>query len=305
MRPRILLCALLCLAASAKPPEASAYAGADSFDFLFMESGARQSALGGAFVAGSNDANVLAYNPAGLAAMSSHHASFMHTSLFQSVQREHLAVAFRDGFGFSFDRLTFGELTRTTLSNPSGADADGFRPSATVLAAGGGLPLTDSLSVGTSLKYIRQSIDDVTASAWAGDAGIQAGILEEPALIAGFAVQNFGSRARFLSQREPLPLNVRAGAALSLDIFGAPVSFSFEANKASERDLILNGGLAISLHEHFTLRFGHNTRNDAGPGFAFGFGLIYSDYTFDYALVPYGVLGTSHQISLGIRWGKE
>ncbi|MFH2202327.1 MAG: PorV/PorQ family protein [Elusimicrobiota bacterium] len=304
MSRRLALLALLLLAAACRPRAASCFAGADPFDFLFMESGARQSALGGAFTAGRNDANVLAYNPAGLASLDRNHASFMHTSQFQSVQRERIAAALRSGFGLSFDRLTFGEIGRTTLSNPSGAGTSGFQPAATVIAAGIGITVFDGLTTGAAIKYIRQTIDDTAGAAWAGDLGLQAVVMEEPGLVLGLAVQHIGTKVRFQSQSEPLPLNVRGGAALSLPVFGVPVGVSLDLNKASERELVINAGAAATFYERFVVRFGQNTRNDAGPGFSFGFGLILKDYGFDYALVPCGELGASHQISLGMRWGQ-
>jgi len=304
MSRRFPLLALLLLGSMLAPRGAAAFAGADPFDFLFMENGARQSALGGAFTAGRNDANTLAYNPAGLATLERHHASFMHTSHFQSVQRERIAAALRTGLGLSFDRLTYGEIGRTTLSNPSGTGTSGFQPAATVISAGAGLTVAEGLTAGAAVKYIRQTIDDAAASAWAGDAGVQAVVLEEPGLVLGLAVQHIGSKVRFAGSSERLPLNVRGGGALSLAVFDVPVGVSFDLSKASEREMVISAGAAATFYERFVVRFGQNTRNDAGPGFAFGFGLALKDYTFDYALVPFGALGASHQISLGMRWGQ-
>jgi len=304
MSARPLACALALFAGLAGPPDAAGYGGADSFDFLFMDGGAKPAALGGAFVAGRNDADILAYNPAGLASMERHHASFMHTGHFQSVRRDRLAGALRGGLGLSFDRLSFGEIGRTTLSNPSGIGTHGFTPTATVITAGAGLPVIAGWTAGAALKYLRHDIDGHNAAAWAGDAGVQGAVLTNPGLVLGLAVQNFGSKGRFQDWSEPLPLNLRAGGALSLDVLGVPLGISLDVNKASERETILNFGFAATFFERFALRFGQNMRNDAGPGFAFGFGVTVKDYVFDYALVPYGELGSSHQISLGMRWGE-
>ena len=56
MNRSLALSAVVCLALLPGPAVAG-FAGADPFDFLYMESGARQSALGGAFAGGRNDAN--------------------------------------------------------------------------------------------------------------------------------------------------------------------------------------------------------------------------------------------------------
>jgi len=294
---------LLHMLIAANTPAFAGFAGADPFDFLLMESGARQSAIGGAFVSGSNDANVLAYNPAGLGAMERNHMSFMHTSHFEGVAREHAAVGLQSGLGASIDFLRYGPVSRTTLSNPSGAGAEGFTPTALVAAIGFGRPLGHSWRLGGAAKYARQEIDGIAASAYALDAGVQTLLLENPGVILGVSLQNFGTRAKFQATSESLPQTVRSGGALRTSLLGLPLGLSIDLDKASGRDLVIHAGAEATVLEALALRLGYNTRNEAGPGVSFGFGVVHSGFSFDYALVPFGVLGTSHQISLGLQWG--
>lgn len=293
----VLLCGL------ALPPDVHAFAGANPFDFLFMEAGAKQSALGGAFTTGRNDANVLAYNPAGLAHMGQGHASFMHTAHFAGSSRERIALAMTNGLGASIDMLKFGSISRTTLANPAGNRTAGFTPTAMVVSAGYGLRLTDHWSAGLAGKHIRQNIDSITATAWAADAGIQGVLLEEPPLLVGAALQHFGTRTRFQSEEERLPTTGRGGAALRLAPLDIPLGLSFDLVKTAQRNTILQLGAEASILEVFALRVGYSTRNDSGPGIALGFGIIYKDLAFDYALVPFGNLGASNQFNLSFRWG--
>ena len=136
MRSIRKLALALCLLLAEQAAFVASYSGADPFEFLFLDGGARQAALGGAFAAGNNDANALSYNPAGIGFMQGHHASFMHTRHFQDVTRQHLAVAFERGIGLYADHISYGPIRRTTLSQPEGAGLDEFTPSALVLGMG-------------------------------------------------------------------------------------------------------------------------------------------------------------------------
>ncbi len=295
----ILLAALL---AGSTPAGAAGFGGSDPFDFLFMDAGARQAALGGAFAAGQNDANVLAYNPAGLATLARNEVSFMHVSHFQGVTREHIAAA-RPGIGLSLDYLNFGELQRTTLSNPDGSGLTGFTPNVLSAALGVAFPITETWSFGIAAKHVRQKIDDVTASAYAGDIGVQGLILDDPYLIFGLAVQNAGPKVKFEKGKEPLPLNIKAGAAMRTGLLGLPLGLTLDLNQSPNGPLHVNAGVATAVAEALALRAGYNGRNDAGPGLTFGFGLRFQKYSFDYAFIPFGDLGQSHMMSFGMRWG--
>lgn len=304
MRGPLILLSTAVLALGPAVAARAGFAGARPFDFLALDYGAKQAALGGAFAAGRDDANALAYNPAGLAALSSHHASFMHASHFEQVARQRFAFAFRPGWAASADFLRYGEISRTTLSNPGGAGAQGFAPSAMVVTAGAGFPLSQRWSVGAAVKHIRQTLDDRTGRAWAADGGVQGVLLDEPALIAGAALSNYGTKTRFQSDSEDLPRGARAGAALGLASMGLPLALSFDLEQPEGRDMILHLGAEASILDSLALRFGYDSRNDAGTGVAFGLGLSYSDYLFDYAVVPFGELGASHRIAVGARWGR-
>ncbi|MBI4802205.1 MAG: PorV/PorQ family protein [Elusimicrobia bacterium] len=65
--------------------------GARPFDFLFLESGARPAAMGGAYNAVSGDVNALNHNPAGLAYLKENQAIFTHSEHFQGISQNYLA----------------------------------------------------------------------------------------------------------------------------------------------------------------------------------------------------------------------
>lgn len=299
MRRPFAALALVLLAATAK---AGRFAGDQPFDFLYLDAGALQAAVGGAFAAGAGDANAIAYNPAGLASLPENHASFMHTEHFQGVVREHLAAAFRGGLGFAVDRLSYGTLTRTTLSHPSGGVGT-FDASAETLTAGFGRPLSDRFSLGASAKFIRETIDGARASAWAADAGAQLEMGDDPYWRLGVSVRNMGTKAKFETARESLPLSVLWGSALRWELLGRPVGLLIDLEQDPDGRFVPHAGATVIAAGALSLRIGYNGRNDAALGLTGGFGIQWESLSVDYAFVPFGALGASHQMSLGFRWG--
>lgn len=301
---RTLLAALVLALVGTAPAAARGYGGARPFELLFLDAGAAQGALGGAFGAGADDPNVLAYNPAGLVTLDSVRAALMHTAHFQDVSREHLALA-GPGWGASVDYLKYGSIRRRTLSNPDGTGLGGFAPFALSAAAGFGVPLTEAVSVGAAIRHTRESIDGTVGSAYSADAGAQVVLSENPLLRFGVTVQNAGPKTRFGSAAESLPLNVRWGGALGFGLLGRPWVLLADANHDETGRLVLQGGATTVLTDILALRVGYNGRNDAGLGITGGFGVEWGSLSVDYALAPYGVLGMSHQLSLGWRFGRE
>jgi hypothetical protein len=295
---------LLLLLATAPARAAGSHAGATPFDFLFLDAGARQAALGGTYAAGRNDPNVLSYNPAGLAVMSEHKAAFMHENRFGGVTRDHLAVASGGGLGMAVDHLKYGSIQRTTLSRPDGSGLDSFSPSSLSVALGYGGPLSDVLNGGIAVKLIRESIDDINAQGLALDLGVQGTLLSDPGILVGLAVQNIGGPAKFQTVRTPLPLNIKAGMAVSFEPRGWPLNLSADINHAPGGITAYNMGVATALLQRVIVRTGFNSRNDAGLGVTFGFGLVFDRFHFDYAVLPSGDLGAAHMMTIGVKWGR-
>ncbi|TBR24212.1 PorV/PorQ family protein [bacterium] len=287
----------------AAPAGARGYGGARPFEMLFLDAGAAQGALGGAFGAGADDPNILAYNPAGLVTLEAPRAALMHTVHFQDVTREHLALA-GPGWGTSLDYLKYGTLQRRTLSNPDGTGLDAFAPYALSAAAGFGVPLTDALSVGAALRHTRESIDGSVGSAFSADAGAQFVLSDDPLVRVGFTLQNAGPKARFGSAKEDLPLNARWGGAVGFGVLGRPVVLLADVNHDETGRMVIQGGATTPFNDRLALRLGYNGRNDAGLGITGGFGIEWGPLSVDYALAPYGPLGMIHQLSLGWNFGR-
>ncbi|MCK4418849.1 hypothetical protein KAV79_03495, partial [Candidatus Aerophobetes bacterium] len=61
-------------------------------------------------------------------------------------------------------------------------------------------------------------------------------------------------------------------------------------------------GAEWSLRNVLALRVGYKTNQDIGNGITAGIGLKMGKTSIDYAYVPYGDLGNTHRISLGIKF---
>lgn len=294
--------ALAVLAALAAAP-ARAAGGGSPFAFLALDGNSRPAALGGAYAALAADASALHYNPAGLGRLQAHEATLMHHEHFQGARRQYGAVALRQGVGIQFHALGYDKTQRTTLSNPSGAGLGTFGSRDLAVGAGFGRLVAAGLSLGAGVKYLRSEIDAYSGSGVAVDLGALYAPARLPGLAVGLAAQNLGGTARFQSASERLPANVKAGAAYRVGSASREATVALDVNRERRAGLRVGAGVEAKPTAALALRLGFDGRNDAGPGLTAGVGVGNRRLWADYAFVPYGDLGSSHQMSLTLRWG--
>ena len=301
---RIFKALLYCLSAAAIPSRALAQtsAGGESFEFLLLDANARAVAMGGAYTALATDANALLYNPAGLARVKMHEATFMHNQYLQGLTQEYLSMATASGWSASFNYFNFGSIDRTTLSQQSGGIGE-FGLSNMALGAGYGWNY-GALSLGGGLKYIRETADNITAAGCAADIGALLDIKRLPGLTMGAALQNMGPAVKFISKREKPPFLIRGGMAYSFNAFNSLSVAALDVSKVDSDKLRFGLGAEILLNNVIALRAGFTTRNEAGIGLTAGVGWQWKSGSIDYALAPFGDLGLAHRISLNYRWGN-
>lgn len=272
--------------------------------FLSLDTGARPAALGGAYAAIADDADALAYNPAGLAAVKRHEAAFTHHSHFSGAAAQSLAVALRQGLGLSAQTVAHGPAQRTTLSNPSGAGLGQFEARDTAVGAGYGRAVGAGVSLGLGIKYVRSTIDSYTAAAAAADAGALYRPDALPQLSLALAVKNMGGAVRFQSSSEKLPLLLRAGASWTARWDKRSALLVFEAAKPRQGAVEPAAGLEVRPAPALALRLGYQSRNDAGLALTAGIGAAVGAWRGDYAFVPFGALGNAHRLTVSFSWGE-
>lgn len=286
------------------PCAAASSAGAEPFNFLFLDTSARAVGMGGAYTALATDANALSYNPAGLGRVANREATFMHNQHFESITQEYLGFVDPRGWGASLNYLSFGDVPKTTISNPAGTGLGSVGMKDMAFSAGYGRGVNKELSLGVGVKLIKESISNISVSAFAVDLGALYYVPGIPKLTLGFAVQNLGPAVKFHTVEENLPLNLRSGAAYGFTLLGRKTTVAIDVMKEKSEGALLGSGLEIMAAKTVPVRLGFNTRNDAGAGISAGLGWIHKNFIFDYAIVSYGNLGITHRISLICIWGS-
>lgn len=300
--PASIVLALALLGLTLQAPLAHAAAGEAGFAFLKLGIGARPMGMGSAYVALADDPTALYWNPAGLAAVEGAQVTVMHNEWIQDFRQEFAGVtrAFSKGTaGFGVSGFYTSEFEkRDDVGNLIGHF--GFNDFAVTGAFAHRFP--HQARAGVAVKFIREMIDQETASAVAFDLGAQMG-LGGSGVTLGAAVQNLGGDAKFISESFPLPRTLRAGAAFSHAIpsMTGKGTLSAEVRKARGDDSHVHVGGEFEYKERVALRAGAKFGYD-DEKMSFGLGLIQHRFHFDYALVPLSSnLGTTHFVSISAR----
>jgi len=280
--------------------------GTTTAQFLKLGIGAKNAGMGNASVSNVCGSDAIYWNPANLYFLDKKTLSFSHTVWFEDISYEWIALAIptqKNGtFGVGLQYVSYGSIARV---NSSAVSDGSFSP----------MDMAVYLSYATSykhfqfggnLKYINSKIEN-SATAFAVDFGTNWNLPDNKTSVA-MAISNFGTTMKFNNESEKLPLLLKTGISsyvlqdllVSLDI-NFPNDNNLYFNLGSEY------GVNISDKSGLFFRAGYDGRNKDIPGFNWlnlGFGISYSDITFDYAFVPYGDIGMTHMFSFSMKFGE-
>jgi hypothetical protein len=285
--------------------------GTTGFTFLQVPTGARAVAMGGAFTAVPGDPLSLYWNPAAAALSQQSMLSTNYTSYMMDMQAGFVGwVNPRENstIGVSLNYFYGGSFDRTTMEDPMGT-GEQFSSTSIALAGTWAKPLTESIAVGATGRFIYSQIDTYNANGFSADIG---GIYCPPS-IPGFAaalvVRNAGIQTKaFYTENDPMPTEVSAG--VSQKLLNENLLLAADATMPFEGDIDAAVGAEYKPMNMLALRAGWslsamNTADAAGGGFidamGFGMGTQYDRFTLDYAWKPYADLGNTHRISLGMN----
>jgi len=292
-------------------PFAISYAavGESAVQPLKIGIGARAIGMGESFVALADNADAIYWNPGGLGQIEKKEVSMMYNQWFEGIKQGYVGyvhpVSNIGTFGGAISYLIVGDMDRIEI------DSDGDDVATGQLFGANDMFVTLSygrkismVNVGINLKYISEKIEDESAIAFAVDLGCLYAT-PVPKLNVGFSVQNLGTKIKFISESDPLPLNFKVGASYKM-LEKDALALALDVNIPNEGNVNVHVGGEYLLLDMIALRAGYKTTTikelGALSGFSCGCGFTFKGYGIDYAWVPYGDFGSTHRISLAIKF---
>ena len=289
--------------------------GRSGAEFLSIPNSARSTALGDAFVVGSDDIAVLSYNPSMLGLFQYPLLTIYHNELLLDTRYENIGCVYPvwKGFaGFSqsafwvpkFDRIDEqGNVTGKT----------GVYDSATAFSYGLAF---NKLSIGSTIRYIYEKIDSTVVQGISFDFGICKQLYMYtpfPTDTNNFSVGIAFSNIGYLSSGDPLPRLIKAGLAyefskwtkLYIDLSESAISSSdlYDFTYGFDESFRINTGLELSWNDMIFFRGGYRF-NDAGK-YTAGIGCQYAisnvSFAVDTSYQDSGIFGPVYGISFTVK----
>jgi long-subunit fatty acid transport protein len=312
--------------------------GTTAAPFLSIGQGARAIGMGSAFVAVSDDASSLFWNPAGITKTKG--VSFMvdHTQWIADINYNFMALSYNLGnfgtIGMSFTISDIDEMNVTTVENPEGT-GERFGVTDAAFSLAWAIQLTDNFAIGFNPKFVYQNIWKMSSTAIAIDMGVQY-VTPFDGMILAMSISNFGTRMRMegnsaLVIYDPNPNssgnNSNIPAYLQTDNWDLPLNFrvgvSYEPIKIDNNRLLIsvdalhqsdnyenvNVGAEYTFNDFISLRGGYKSLflEDSEETFALGFGLkqlVLGNISIilDYAYQDFGRLSEIQKFSVAVNF---
>lgn len=298
-------CVLLC---GAVPVLAAGARGTSAYQFLQLGVGARPSAMGGAFAGVGGGVSAVYWNPAGLAGLERCELSMTHALWLEDITYTNLAAgvpALGGTVGVAFNLLATRGIQQADNTGTRLAESYDMVDSMQLVSYA---RRWGDLSLGVNLKHISSRIENEDSTSYAADLGALYGGLKPMGrtLTLGVAAQNLGTEAKYVEEAAPLPVILRAGAAM--DLFKGLLVSADAVYKEEEVRLHAGAEFTTGLGSvDVALRAGYNDESagalGALSGLTLGMGIRWGDYQLDYAWKSFAELGMTHGITLGIKFG--
>lgn len=295
---------LVTVVSLAAPGAYAGGAGTTGAAFLKVGVGARALAMGGAFSALADGANTVNWNPGALAGLKEKSLTASYNSLFVDQSQGFLGYAMPLNDGKSAVAAGVNSLTISDIEERAGdtetADSMFDNTNRVYSLSYAREGVFDKVSLGVSLKYVTEKLDSFSESAPALDIGaVYKPDIEN--LFTGFSVRNLGTKMG----PDPLPLTLKGGAAYKMagGKFTGALDCDWLVN--DERFYVDLGGeywMTQNLAARAGYQLGRGSDDLGGlAGASFGLGFRFGQFALDYAFVPFGDLGDTHRMTLGLK----
>ena len=315
---------------------AQSQVGTTAASFLEIPVGARGTAMGQAYVSTANEVSALYWNPAGITNLETNQATFHYTDWFVDTRLNYAAAVIKinnmyiGGQLYMFDG---GQMDVTTVLYPDGTGEE-YSVSDISLGLSYGQKLTNTFSIGGSVKFLRSSIWRMDASTLALDLGFQYQTPLEN-LDMGFSISNFGGEMKMEGDNTARRIDLDPNASGNNDallahlklkswdlplIFRIGLNYEFLANMADHSFIVssdavypnsnnnyINVGGEYGFQDLVFLRGGYSylfLDDDYGTGhIRFGFGVKVADRIIaDYSFSDRSTLGGVHMIGASVNF---
>jgi hypothetical protein len=257
---------------------------------------ARAIGMAEAFTSIGNSLANIHYNPAGIGFIRQHQASLMFK---RGIAEDNIGVI-DIGMPLRKGALAVGVLYYSAgdieLIDSLGVEKDVNAQKDYVVCISYGYRIMTNFSVGANVKMLKSTlVEDVSASAYAADFG---GLYRIRKFAIGCAVQNVGSKLKYLDKGDALPLTIRAGASYAWNkLIG-----SADIVKQNDSDIKENIGAEYLINNMFFVRAGYKFGYDV-DSMTFGLGFKYFQrFQLDYGLALIDEFDNTHNITFTIKF---
>lgn len=245
--------------------------------FLKISVSARASAMGGAFVALSDDISAIYHNPGGLTNLESFQSMFTLINLPADIKYHFIAAAMpvytlRGVIGLSFANLNSGDMPVTTPMRPNGT-GENFCTSNIAGALTYATALTNHFSFGLTTKYIGLYSYGFDTHSWAVDIGTlyDTGVR---GFNIGVRIANFGPDLKYIDETFPMPVLMEIGTVFNiLEMNQYKISAAFQGARIKDSFENYALGLEGKIFDLIYLRGGYKWQTDS-ERFSLGAGFI-------------------------------
>ena len=313
--------------------------GTTAAQFLKIGVDPRGSSMGNAFTAMSGDISSMYWNPAGLASIGKMETIFVNANWLAGINFNFTAIALNLGqngvIGFSMTNLSIPKELVRTVEKPNGT-GEYFDAGDLAMNISYARRLTNKFSIGSNIKYIRQSIWHANATTVAADIGALF-ITPFKNIRLGASLSNYGPdmemtgrdqkfsmdpdpinegnvefvNAMYETDKFPIPLIFRVGLAGEIiNTDKNRLSLAMDALHPNDNSEWMNIGVEYSFAETFFVRGGMTTlfRKDTEEGLTFGTGINYkigrsaTQLKLDYSYAAFGRLKNVQRFALGFKF---